>query len=592
MAADPPQPEPQHPPTVQLNDRSWTITFLLANLEGRGSRKPPDDLLEIIPGQKLKRDDERFRLFKNVLKCDKCDIVLLQEPTQIDQLKALDGYHTVLEKKKQASQAGMLLDGTKYGRVESFTEQYLRSFLGGRGDPHDVNFDVFMKHIQEGTMCIRKATPTTGNYSILLVSYHGPNFKRTAESKDDRYREHYGNFIKAWTLIHNGIGAEHIVIGGDFNFAVEKFREMVPYHEHGLSVYSQVNRTEHRIGAYREKYIIDYFLVSKSLELVECVMAQRLDWNPALVNYANYYFDHDPVVAKFTVSAGTTDPLTHMMQELSLVSGPSVMAREAVICDWQRTHFTVVLQKLRSLNSRIWNEATIQSLSSILQSRNEMETFNVEELREILQHLKINVPTGLELNKGILIDHISRIKVLTNERLVALLMEVKSDCLSEGDGVSPDLHLLETILQSPEQLDKRDLIVILQHLGIDVPDSPKTNKRKLINHLPHISHIKILTNEELKTLLQQLKSVVPDGVTPDLDLLQNILQSPDKLHRLQNEEVNTIVPYLLISHRQMLIDILYQVYQWPLGKLITQHPPSYDELLNEFYGLHGLNIPL
>ena len=164
-----------------------------------------------------------------------------------------------------------------------------------------------------------------------------------------KYCKRYRNFVKACTLIRNGIRAQHIVIGGDFNFAVEKFRELIPYREHGLCVYSQVNRTEHRIRVDgNDKNIIDYFVVSKSFKLEECVMAQRLDWNKDFVEYANYYFDHDPVFAKLGVSTCTTDPLTHMMRELSLVSGPSVLAREAVIGDMQRTHFAAVLEVLGS----------------------------------------------------------------------------------------------------------------------------------------------------------------------------------------------------------------------------------------------------
>ena len=145
---------------------TWPITFLLANLEGTNTSQNPD-----CP----KREEERFRLISPFLQrntdtspaADIADIVLLSELTLRTKLERFGDYHQILERKKQRSQTGMFLKKTKFEVPKSFTEEKLRSCFPSTADPHD--FDDFMDEIKQGTMCIRKATLTNRNDSILLV---------------------------------------------------------------------------------------------------------------------------------------------------------------------------------------------------------------------------------------------------------------------------------------------------------------------------------------------------------------------------------------------------------------------------------------
>ena len=508
--------EPQTDPDIQSNDRPWTLTFLLANL-CHGKCKSPSSQGLSPPD----RTEERFRLIKPFLKHD---VILMQEITIADKLQQCDelkDYHKVLEN----SEAGMLLNRTKFGMGAELSEEDLNSILSKRAECRKY-FKDFKKQFQEGRMCIRKATLTNGNDSILLVSYHGPQKSKSLEDKSpgispEVYGELYTNFIISWRLIQDYIRAQHLVIGGDFNFPVEKFREMVLYHEHGLRVCSQVNRTEHRKRAdSKDKDKIDYFVVSKSLELVECVMAQRLDWKPDLVTYADYYFDHDPVLATFSASAGTTDPLTHIMRELSLASGPSVIAREAAIDDMQRTHFAAVLEVLRSKFEE-WKDFTTQELSDILRSKDKIKSMlDVKELKVILEYLQINMhdPTSAT-EKEVLIKAISRIR------------------------------------------------------------------------------IKELKDSQYQNILSMLKEEFDiDSNMPDRKLVRTILQSQKTLCQLDNQILTSIITNSQIpnpSNHEMLVDILYQVYQWPLCEKIHKisQTPSYGELHDEFDGMNRLNIP-
>ena len=405
----------------------WSFECLLANLQGSNPFKNPAA--------------KRFTLIEPFLNHD---VILLQEVSIKTDLKTRAGYHKLLA--KDNNEAGILLNKTKFV-LDICPEEYLKSIIDGADDLDVVSKD-FTSQLER--MCIVKAIQNKGNNSVLIVSYHGPNdnknkpIKKKEKKKQkttyekmasEDYCKLYTSLVKAWCFIQKSVGAQHLVIGEDFNFPVNKFREMVPYSEHGLKVYAQVNRTEHRKDKRKTKYvddtdtdIIDYFVVSKSLELMECVMAPRYDHDPKTING---YFDHDPIVAKFTLLASTTDPLTHMMRELSLVSGPSVMVRKAGIyyLDWQMAHFTVVLEKLGSCSAERWKSKTPKHLSKILQRKDEMNAnLNIKELRVILQHLKINVPHPMGIQKSLLINDISDISIedLTDEQVASSSQKLTS----------------------------------------------------------------------------------------------------------------------------------------------------------------------
>ena len=80
----------------------------------------------------------------------------------------------------------------------------------------------------------------------------------------------------------------------------------------------------------------------------------------------------------------------------------------------------------------------------------------------------------------------------------------------------------------------------------------------------------------------------------------DILQSKGKLRELKFEELESILLVSEISilsraqrkekEKEVLVEILHQVYQWPLGKMTMYETPSYADLLDEFDGLHGLNV--
>ena len=510
--------EPQPNPAEQSNGRPWPITFFLANVDDNPASSNPA------------HRDERFKLIKPLIKHD---VILLQENTICEELEGYDELITDYYKAIEQNKAGILLKKNKFGMEPDDTEQLqlitdVDSILSGaelEGQEYD---EFFKKQLQEGRMCIVKATLTERNDSILLVSYHGPNRNESVKKKRrginfDDYGEIYTNFIKNWRLIQDTVGAQHLVIGGDFNFPVQQFREKVPYHEHGLSVYSQVNRTEHRKEAERYNDIIDYFVVSKSLELVECVMAQRVNWDPTLVDDANKYFDHDPVVARFTVSACSTDPLTHMMRNMFLLSGPTMSAKahEAANCDMQRAHFAAILEELRAKSKDgEWEDYSAKELCKILHNKDEIESLDINELKVILEYLKINAI-----------------------------------------------------------------------------DAPAAEKEELINATSDIRSRK-LTDPQVKHILLKLKKVVPkwDSETPDRKLLKDTLKSREKLRKLNNEELASILTYSQCQnpYHEMLVNIVYQVYQLPLCKAIHEmhKRPSYDELLDECHGLNGLNISM
>ena len=479
------------------------FTCLLANLNTSTPAKNPQN--------------ERFRLIQLLLKHD---IILLQEikiSYRLQHCDELKGYLKVLD----SSESGILINETKFGKVESYSTQYLGSLFDGI-DKSDVARD-FKEQLRKQRMCVRKATLTKGNNSVLIISYHGPYTGMT----DLKRQKLYTNLLKAWCLIQSSIGAQHLIIGGDFNFSVQKFRKMIPYHKHRLSVHAQVNRTEHRKG----KKIIDYFVVSESIELRECVMAERYDSDPDTLNG---YFDHDPIMAKFMVSACTCkpDPLTHLMHELSLLSGPSVIARESVIYDIQKTHFAGVLEQLRSCD-RIWNFKTVEDLSNIVQSEPQevKRKLNIKELRVILLYLKVKVPDSSEIEKISISNYIAQnMEKLTDIQVhyILWLLEIK---INFGSHWRTD---------KPKQ--KRELL-----LGT-------LRSRRLICWL----NIAVLG----------MSFRIAFGLSPWL-----------------------IVSETAIVEHNMLADIVYQVYQWPLSNMIMRNTPSYGDLLTEFrYGMNGLNL--
>ena len=122
-----------------------------------------------------------------------------------------------------------------------------------------------------------------------------------------------------------------------------------------------------------------------------------------------------------------------------------------------------------------------------------------------------------------------------------------------------------------------------------------TEKEVLINAISRI-RIKELKDSQYQNILSMLKSEFEwDSNTPDRKQVRDILQSQDALCELDNQILTSILTNSQIPnpYHEMLVDILYHVYQWLLCKQIHKIPqtPSYGKLRDEFEGMNRLNIP-
>ena len=219
---------------------------------------------------------------------------------------------------------------TELNKCEELKEDYTKTHMAGGGEGVVLNrekftditrykgSELFLPHFNRANDSIRgrtdkvlrakdfyflKATPRDPEEeskgprygSILFVSYHGP-------AQCSNYRVLYSELIKMCESIKEDIAAKYLIIGGDFNYHAWNFEINVKLGRIPNTCrlhYDDDYVSEHRA----DRDVIDYFILSPNIKC-ESIKTKDLPTDVEGINYdrLDFYLDHDPIVATFTIN--------------------------------------------------------------------------------------------------------------------------------------------------------------------------------------------------------------------------------------------------------------------------------------------------